>query len=167
MAWKVTGRPAVRQQRGRWVVRVDGVDTVTGRYRPRQLGTYTTRRAAERAATGAAATGNQGGDRGTVASLMDRWLATRTGVTPKTRLQYEWAAGHVAAALGSIRVDRLRREDVADWLGRLAEGGEYSRRALRLWSETTKHLLRWKVRLICRCQPQISVGRDTTEASRQ
>ena len=50
MAWKATGAPAVRKQRGRWVVRIDGLDTETGRKRPRQLGTYDSRRAAQAAA---------------------------------------------------------------------------------------------------------------------
>jgi hypothetical protein len=29
----------VRKQRDKWVVRVDGIDTVTGKHRPRQIGT--------------------------------------------------------------------------------------------------------------------------------
>lgn len=33
MAWKPTGRPTVRQQREKWVVRVDGIDTETGKHR--------------------------------------------------------------------------------------------------------------------------------------
>jgi len=40
MAWKATGQPTVREQRDKWVVRVDGIDTATGKHRPRQLGTY-------------------------------------------------------------------------------------------------------------------------------
>ena len=40
LAWKPTGRPTVRQQRDKWVVRVDGIDTETGKHRPRQLGTF-------------------------------------------------------------------------------------------------------------------------------
>ena len=40
MGWKATGRPTVRRQRDRWVIRVDGIDTETGKHRPRQLGTY-------------------------------------------------------------------------------------------------------------------------------
>ena len=40
MAWKATGQPTVRKQRDKWVVRVDGIDTATGKHRPRQLGTY-------------------------------------------------------------------------------------------------------------------------------
>jgi hypothetical protein len=38
MAWKATGQPTVRKQRDKWVVRVDGIDTATGKHRPRQLG---------------------------------------------------------------------------------------------------------------------------------
>jgi integrase len=38
MAWKATGQPVVRQERGRWVVRVDGINTETGKVKPRQLG---------------------------------------------------------------------------------------------------------------------------------
>ncbi|MEK7422341.1 MAG: hypothetical protein AAB131_00735 [Actinomycetota bacterium] len=36
MSWKATGPPTVRKQRDRWVVRVDGLDTSTGKHRPRQ-----------------------------------------------------------------------------------------------------------------------------------
>ncbi len=38
MGWKATGTPTVRQQRDKWVVRVDGIDTETGRHRPRHDG---------------------------------------------------------------------------------------------------------------------------------
>jgi hypothetical protein len=38
MAWKPTGRPTVRQQREKWVVRIDGIDTETGRHRPTTAG---------------------------------------------------------------------------------------------------------------------------------
>jgi Phage integrase family len=90
MAWKPTGRPTVRQQRGKWVVRVDGIDTETGHHRPRQLGTFTSRRAAQKAATSFAADGTVGPDRDTVRHLVDAWVASRVDVSPKTRLQYEW-----------------------------------------------------------------------------
>ena len=60
MGWKATGEATIRQQRGKWVVRLDGVDTETGQRRPRQLGTYPTRRVARTAATKAAAEGDQG-----------------------------------------------------------------------------------------------------------
>ncbi len=50
MGWKAAGHPTVRKQRGKWVVRVDGIDTETGKHRPRQLGTYASQRAAQTAA---------------------------------------------------------------------------------------------------------------------
>ena len=50
MAWKATGQPTVRKQRDKWVVRVDGIDTATGKHRPRQLGTYQSQRSANAAA---------------------------------------------------------------------------------------------------------------------
>ncbi len=58
MAWKATGTPAVRRQRGRWLVRIEGFDTETGRQRPRQLGTYDSRRAAQGAAAQATESGS-------------------------------------------------------------------------------------------------------------
>src|SRR5215203_2016053 len=66
MGWKATGLPSTRQQRGRWVVRVDGIDTDTGKARPRQLGTYGSQRAARNAAAKAIEAGRQRTDRHTV-----------------------------------------------------------------------------------------------------
>ena len=71
MAWKPTGRPVVRRQRERWVVRVDGIDTETGKHRPRQLGTYASRRSAQAAASSFTASGEVGSDRGTIGHLVD------------------------------------------------------------------------------------------------
>ena len=53
--WKATGQPTVRKQRNKWVVRVDGIDTTTGKHRPRQLGTYSSQRSANAAARSARA----------------------------------------------------------------------------------------------------------------
>src|SRR5690606_38535580 len=52
--------------------------------------------------------------------------------TNKTRLQYEWAAGHIRSGVGAVRVDRLERDDVARWLGELAKGGDLSRRSIQV-----------------------------------
>ena len=133
MAWKAVGQPQVRRQRGRWVVRVDGVDTVTGRSRPRQLGTYPSRRAAPREATEAAATGTGPAERGTVSWLVWRWVRSKTDISPRAREQYEWAAGHIERGLGGVRLDRLDREDIAAWLEQLGEGGALSRRSIQIF----------------------------------
>ena len=133
MAWKPTGRPMVRQQRDKWVVRVDGLDTETGKARPRQLGTYKSRRAAQMAATEFAAAGDTGTDRSSVGFLVDQWVASRTDIASKTKMQYEWAAGHIRSGLGSIRLDRLDRSDVAQWLDELAAGGKMGRRSISIF----------------------------------
>ena len=42
------------------------------------------------------------------------------------------ACRHVEAGLGSVRLDRLDRDDVAQWLNGLAVGGELSRRSIQI-----------------------------------
>jgi integrase len=130
MGWKATGQASVRKQRGKWVVRLDGIDTETGKHRPRQLGTYASQRSAPVAAKEAIADGQRGSARSTVGSVVSAWAASRTDVSAKARLQYEWAAGHIAEGLGSIRLDRLDREDVSGWLDGLAADGKYARRSI-------------------------------------
>ncbi len=132
MGWKSTGRPIVRQQRGRWVVRVDGLDTETGQHRPRQLGTFPSRRSAEAAAREASADGRAGAERGTVGWLVQRWVKSRTDVGQMARDQYAWASDHIAAGLGAIRLDRLDRDDVAQWLNGLGTSGTLSRRSIQI-----------------------------------
>ena len=69
MAWKATGQPTVRKQRDKWVVRVDGIDTETGKHRPRQGGTYASQRSATAAARSFRAEDTTT-DRGTVSWLV-------------------------------------------------------------------------------------------------
>lgn len=132
MAWKQTGQPTVQQQRSRWVVRVSGIDTETGRRRPRQLGSYTTRRSAQAAATSFAAGPDAVPDRHTVGHVVDRWVASKIDVSSKTKMQYEWAAGHIRSGLGGVRLDQLERHDVARWLEALAKEGRFSRRSIQI-----------------------------------
>ena len=131
MGWKATGQPSERVQRGMWVVRVDGIDTETGRHRPRQLGTYLSQRAAQAAAQSTAAR-DRTVSRDTVGWLVRRYVASRTDVTLKAREQYEWAIPHIEAGLGAVRLDRLDREDVARWLDDLAAAGQLSRRSIQI-----------------------------------
>jgi hypothetical protein len=122
--WKQTSQPTVQRHRERWVVRVAGIDTETGQRRPRQVGTFTSRRSAQAAATSFAASGGH---------LVDQWVACKLDVSSKTRLQYEWAAGHIKTGLGAVRLDRLERDDVARWLEGLASGGDFSRRSIQIF----------------------------------
>ncbi len=131
MGWKVTGQPTVRKQRGKWVVRVDGIDTETGKHRPRQIGSFGSQRAALAAAR-VPATADKVVSRGTVGWLVRRYVASRTDVSVKAREQYEWACTHIEAGLGAVRLDRLDREDVAGWLDGLAQGGTLSWRSVQI-----------------------------------
>ena len=132
MGWKRTGRPVVRQQRGRWVVRVDGIDTKTGRKQPRQLGTYPSRRAATVAAADALIDGSLPATRGTVGWLVEQWVANQTHVSPSARVQYAWAADHIKKGFGAIPAGQLDRGDVARWLDELARAGHFSRRSIQM-----------------------------------
>jgi integrase len=132
IVWKQTSQPTVQRHRERWVVRVDGIDTETGRRRPRQIGTFNSRRSAQAAATSFAASGELTSERETVGYLVDRWVAGKIDVSGQTRLMYEWAAGHIKAGIGAVRVDRLERDDIARWLDRLASGGRLSRRSIQI-----------------------------------
>jgi integrase len=131
MGWKATGQPTVRKQRNKWVVRVDGIDTATGKHRPRQLGTYASQRAALMAARSGRAE-SRSTERGTVSWLVRRYVAGRTDITLKARESYEWAIPHIEAGLGAIPIARLDREDVAGWLEGLATGGQLSRRSVQI-----------------------------------
>jgi integrase len=133
IVWKQSGQPTVQRHRERWVVRVEGIDTETGHRRPRQVGTFSSRRSAQAAATSFAASGELASDRDSVGHLVDQWVAGKLDVSSKTRLQYEWAAGHIKTGLGAIRVDRLERDDVARWLDRLAASGDVSRRSIQIF----------------------------------
>ena len=95
-----------------------------------QLGTFSSRRSAHRTASAFAESGDIGSDLGTVGALVDSWVAGRVHVSAKSRMEYEWAAGHIRRDLGAVRVDRLGREDVARWLEGLAAGGHFARRSI-------------------------------------
>ena len=84
MAWKATGQPTVRKQRDKWVVRVDGIDTATGKHRPKQVGTYLSQRSAQAAARKIRSE-NVSVERGTVGWLVHRWVASKTNLTVKPR----------------------------------------------------------------------------------
>jgi integrase len=131
MGWKATGQPTVRKQRDKWVVRVDGIDTETGKHRPRQLGTYPSQRSALKAARSASVQARVA-TRDTVGWLVRRYVASRSDVTLKAREQYEWAIPHIEAGLGAVRLDRLDREDVARWLDDLAGAGRLSWRSIQI-----------------------------------
>jgi len=131
MAWKATGQPTVRKQRDKWVVRVDGIDTATGKHRPRQVGTYASQRSATAAARVFRAEDTTT-ERGTVSWLVRRYVESRNDITVKSKEQYAWAIPHIEKGLGAIRLARLDRDDVATWIEELAAGGKLSRRSVQI-----------------------------------
>lgn len=131
MGWKATGQPTVRKQRDRWVVRVDGIDTATGKHRPRQLGTYQSQRSAQAAARAMRAD-DRSTERGTVSWLVRRYVASRTDISEKAQEQYAWAIPHIEDGLGAIPLASLDREDVARWIEALAAGGKLSKRSVQI-----------------------------------
>jgi integrase len=112
-------------------VRVDGIDTVTGRHRPTQVGTYLSQRSATAAARSMRAD-DRSTERGTVSWLVRRYVAGRTDITEKAQQQYEWAIPHIENGLGAIPLATLDREDVARWIEALAAGGRLSRRSVQI-----------------------------------
>src|SRR3546814_14960299 len=108
MSWKATGDPTVRRQREKWVVRVDGIDTETGRHRPRQLGTYKSQRAALAAARATLLDGRVP-DQGTVGWLVKRYVASRTDLSVTAGAQVEWARSHNCNGPGPAHPDRPAR----------------------------------------------------------
>ncbi len=161
MAWKATGQPTVRKQRDKWVVRVDGIDTVTGNHRPRQLGTYPSQRSALAAARSMKAE-DRSTERGTVSWLVRRYVAGRTDITEKARQQYEWAIPHIELGLGAIPLATLDREDVARWIEALAGGGRLSKRSVQICRTVLRAALTEAVDegLIPRSPPPVSGYRE-------
>ncbi len=111
-------------------MRVDGLDTESGKDRPRQLGTYPSQRAAGRALAELLERGDAEAavraDKGTVGEYLDAWAAATVDVSPTSRLQYEWAAKRIRKGLGGVPLDQLTREDVANWIDGMAAGGVYA-----------------------------------------
>ncbi|MEJ7800400.1 MAG: hypothetical protein WKF60_07770, partial [Ilumatobacter sp.] len=130
-AWTATGQPTVRKQRDKWFVRVDGIDTVTGKHRPKQVGSYPSQRSATATARSMNAD-DRSTERGTVSWLVRRYVAGRTDITVKARQQYEWAIPHIENGLGAIPLATLDRDDVARWIDAVAAGGRLSKRSVQI-----------------------------------
>ncbi len=74
--------------------------------------------------------------------LVRRYVAGRTDITLKSREQYEWAIPHIENGLGAIQLSLLDRDDVATWIGNLAEGGKLSRRGVQICRNVLRASLR-------------------------
>jgi len=121
MDWVETGPPTIQKQRTRWVVRQPGYDPATGRRRPRQLGTFDTRRAAQ-AHVRSVQDGRSGGDGETLAQFLEgSWLASKAGrVAQGTLDQYTWSiTRHIVPLIGAVRLRDLSAEVVDRWVAGL------------------------------------------------
>ena len=80
MAWKPTGRPDGAPPARKWVVRVDGIDTETGKRRPRQLGTFASRRVGRAGGVVHGSQATSAASAARVGQLVDSWAASRVDV---------------------------------------------------------------------------------------
>lgn len=64
--------------------------------------------------------------------VVAQWAESRIDIGNKSRLQYHWAAGHINAGIGSVRIDRLDRSDISRWLEGLAQARHMSRRSISI-----------------------------------
>jgi hypothetical protein len=125
---------------------VDGIDTETGARRPKQIGTYPSKRAANAAASSAAASGETTTNKGTLSWLIDRWCASRTDIGVKSRMQYEWAGAHIKAGLGSLTLDKLDRDDIRVGLKQRQRRASYRNAVCRFvgWCYVPCWLMLWR-----------------------
>lgn len=118
MQWVQVGDPDVQRQRGKWVVRQGGYDAATGKRKVRQLGTFTSRRAAQ-AHQRAVLDGRAGTEGETVGDYLEvSWLPAKQGrVEASTFDQYTWAVRrHIVPLLGAVRLRDLTAEVLDGWL---------------------------------------------------
>jgi integrase len=148
-----------RRKSGRWAAIVDLERNGGGNRRRSNLGTYRSRKEAERAERDALAARDRGVDidpaRITVEELLDRYLQERRmlGRGANTLQEYDASAErYLKPHLGSILLPKLRTAHVARWVATLLERGGHEGRALS--PKTVHHAfalingaLRWAVRM--------------------
>lgn len=118
-----------RRKSGRYQVLIDVDRAVDGRRRRRPLGTFATRKEAERAEREALGALDRGVDliprTVTVGQVVRRFLddrATRCGA--KTQQEYEAISGrYIVPKLGTVTLAKLRAAHIAEWQAALATSG--------------------------------------------
>lgn len=139
MATVFSGEPEIQKQRGKWMVRVSGYDSATGRRRVRQLGTFETKKAAV-AHSRLFVEGRVGGVDETISDfLTESWLPSKEGrVERSTFDQYRWAVnGHIVPLIGSVRLRDFTPEVADRWVRDLCTVPEGSAKA-RLGATSTR-----------------------------
>lgn len=138
MQWVQVGGPEVHRQREKWVVRQGGYDAATGKRRVRQLGTFTSKRAAV-AHQRELLDGRVGSETESLGDFLEQvWLPSKDGrVEVSTFDQYAWAVRlHIVPYLGAIRLRDLSAEVIDGWLRDLS--GPDPQGAKRLGSTSTR-----------------------------
>ena len=135
MAWKSTGRPTVRQQRDKWVVRVDGIDTETGK-RPSTPARHLP--VAARRPTALAELLERGDAESAVRATRDGRPSSSThGRRPRSTCRPRAASSTSgppatsARASAAIPLDQLTARTSPRWIDDMAAGGMYARRSSR------------------------------------
>lgn len=146
-------RPLPRLGPDAWEIRVGaGKDPATGRYRQASKVVHGSRRTATAALRELVAQIDAGELRrteGTMAHLVDRWLAhAATRLSPSTMVRYRiLAERHVIPALGERRVADLGPSDLDDLYGRLRREGlapSTVRQVHAVCSSALKQAVKWR-----------------------
>jgi len=151
------GKPAYR-------VRISSIDPVTGKRRNITIGTFHTKREAQRAEREALTQQDRGAladpSRSTVRDLLDAWLGSKRGsVSDNTLRQYQYAIDlYLVPALGSLRLQRLTPATIQHVYDRWRDDGvspRYIQRNHLVLSQALDHGVR--LRMI-----PVNVARETT-----
>jgi integrase len=118
-----------KRKSGRWAVLIDVDRGADGKRRRRPLGTYVTRKEAERAERDSLSARDRGIDiipgKVTVRELLTRYLLDRsTRCAAKTMERYHQLADkNIAPSLGSIPLAKLRPAHISEWQSALQQSG--------------------------------------------
>ncbi len=129
MTWISSGEAVVQKQRGRWVVRQPGYDGATGKRRPRQVGTFATKREALATARRVGPGGAGSGSQTLEVFLTDVWLRAMESKVEASKLaQYRRVVGkEIVPLLGAVRLKHVDQGLINAWVIELSSapaGGE-------------------------------------------
>lgn len=158
-----------KRKSGRWAVRVDVDRAADGHRTRRALGTFTTRKEAERVERDALSAKDRGIDLSpatvSVKVLVDRYVSNRgaLGRGLKTIEEYQRVADlYIAPHLGSVIVSKLKPASISAWISILLDHG--GRKEAPISAKTVRHAysllnaaLRWGIKMEI-------VGRNACEA---
>lgn len=147
-----------KRKSGRWAVLIDLDASATGKRRRRSVGTYATRKDAERAEREALSARDRGIDLSprnvTVSKLLERYLADSAGrLEATTKARYRTLIDRlIVPHVGEQTLARMRPAHVADWMATLRQRGGHKGKSLS--AKTCRHAFvllntawRWAIRM--------------------